>query len=515
MKEKLRRLTREQAVWWRLLAVVLIYVIAFRTFSDITILFADALRGLEVMRYNMHFGTFNLMYYPLPSQPDVLTSTFVSWWTPGQYQWLQLWMMMGLSMEKAVLLASMMVYLVGILGWIRLWRRSGFNKLLLPLAALLILNRNTYWFTIMYMGGDVLMFAVLPYFIHAVLWQRKLWRWLPLWIVLGLWAKASFIVIAIPAVVIRYWSKRFYLKTYLELVPTIVVAVVVYLYYFQQGSTPTNTTDLEGYVNLPHNRWNGLLYALSAPLSSTLWAWSVIESLWKNQIVSEWMVYAMFVVMIVATAFILKKVSIRRLYTKIAIGVWLFYSVFFSVQQMMMSAISFEVRHFVPVGILFMPVIWDTLNRNIKPQICNALLVAVLLTGVLDMSRIPFIHRSIEESQAAYNGLLLPVNGPIETLKEQSLLVTDVWEYVVTQPHLTHKMVVEKNEAGMSEPRFKLIHGIESSQRPQFNSIGRGRRPLVGVFFRLDKEDVQQLVGARTIVMEQCDGYIMVREIES
>lgn len=497
---------------WIILGSTLCWFILWSILRGGPVMFADALRGLETLRYSELLGTFNHLYYPNPHRPDDLEQLFVSWWTPGQYQWLSLWLRIFPNISTATFAAAFVAYLTGVLGWIRLWKRKN-SPVPLVVIALLLFNRNTYWFILMYMGGDVLLFAVLPFFIHALIWQKNIWRWLPLWVLLGLWAKASFIVIAIPAIAIRFWPQRYRCRTYLQILPTVAAAVLAYILYFQQGSTPTNTIDLEGYVNLPHSRWNGWLYALSAPISTNLWGWSTVELLWKGSLINEIVVYVLFGIMVLCTALLVRHLSLRSLYAKLTLGIWVFFAVFFAVQQMMMSAISFEVRHFVPVGLLFLPLIWETLKKRVGSRSFTVIFSIVILVGFVDVLRFPLIKKQIADAHTAHHTLPLPFETPQLNLEKNTLLVTDVWTYLCAYPELTHKLAVERLPSDSQSVTFQVVHGIESSFRPVFSMLGKSERNLVAVFFTLTEDDILQLMAKRNVIIEDCGDHYLVREL--
>ena len=131
------------------------------------------------------------MYFPNPHMPDELLSVFVAWWTPGQYQWPELFMYIVGNRSHAIMLSTILALAIGVWGWVRLWKLAGFSHTWI-LLLILILHRNFYWHVLLYMGGDVLLFAVLPHFFMAVLRGKNFWIQLPFWLLVGFWAKASF-----------------------------------------------------------------------------------------------------------------------------------------------------------------------------------------------------------------------------------------------------------------------------------------------------------------------------------
>jgi hypothetical protein len=453
--------------------------------------FADALRGFEVIRYSESFGTWNRMYFPNPHIPDELLSVFVSWWTPGQYQWPALFMHVAGNWSNAIALSVVLALASGVWGWARLWKFSGFPHIWI-LLLILILHRNFYWHILLYMGGDVLLFAVLPHFFMAVLRGKNFWIQLPFWLLIGFWAKASFILFALPAVIMRYWSHRYIVLTYIRLLPAAVVGILLFYFYLQPGETPSGTVDMEGYVNLPHRWWNGLIYSFSAPFAVNFWGWSMAESLWKSGIASEWMIYAIFIVMTMAGGFLLLKKGKYSEYQKLSLAVFLFIAVFFTFQQSRFAAISFEARHFYPVALLTLPLLLNGFKRIAPTPFHVPALIVILTIGTIDCGRFYPLKQGIAQNHCLQNKMVLPVCSEAN-YEPGDIIVTDTWNYLPAI-NSTHKLTVEVYDSSASGYQFRVLHGIESDDRPVFSQLGTGKRKLKGVFFTMKESEIRALL---------------------
>ncbi|MCC5916628.1 MAG: hypothetical protein JJU02_04800 [Cryomorphaceae bacterium] len=498
--------------YWLLASVIFIaYTVGNALYSPRPI-FADALRGIEILRYSELFGSFNQMFFPNPHQPDELLSVFVAWWTPGQYQWLYVFVQLTNDLGLASFLAAIVALIIGTIGWIRLWQKCGFSNMWF-LVFVVMLNANYYWHFLMYIGGDVLLFAVLPYFIQSALFHKKFWIWLPFWLVLGFWAKASFVVFAIPIVMVHFWSKKFYISTYLKLTPTICIGIALYYFYLNNGATPTGTEDLEGYYNLPQRWWNGMIYMLATPLAVHFWGWSVIEKLWISQHISEWQVYLLFLLLAAIGWFLLRKLNWQKPYYRMAISTFIFVAIFFSLQQVKMAAISFESRHFYPLALIFLPLIFEGVRKQVYQRIYFVFIFITLILGIVDASRFTLLAKSHTQQHIIHNNITLPLKDvPEIPIPNDVILVTDIWEYTCALPNHSHKLALEVLGEDHQGYLFRVLHGIESDDRPEFRHLGDSKKEIIGVFFRLSKSEVSQLLKNRSFtLLSETESYFMIQ----
>lgn len=445
--------------------------------------FADALRGIEAAQSFFNGAPFNHISYVNPDAPDELMHEFIAWWTPGQYLLPMLFYSIGSNWTAAFHFTIILSLLLGAYGWIRLWKREVSLQILGWLIVFLILNRNFYWHTLLYMGGDLLLFAILPYFIYHMLYGKKVFEWLPLWILAGFVAKASFLVFVIPILIWKCYPIKDFKKTLVKLLPSAISLIIIWFLYLNQGHTPNNTMDTEGYSNLPHRMWNGWIYGWAAPIAIPFWVWSALESVWKNAVLSEWVLYMAFLIGGFISIYLLFPRKKMSQYHQLAIAVYVFFVAFFAVNQMSFKAISFEARHFYPLALITLPIVIKRLPKFV--------LSILLIIALVDVYRVYSLHKDISNRYCQTETLMLPYCIGLD-LPENAIFITDKWDALPGIKN-THKMALELAKTENNNGHYRLITGIETPDRPVFSTLGPSERPKIGVFFTLKMEDVLSL----------------------
>jgi hypothetical protein len=135
----------------------------------------DTAEGFIVLRSMLEGGPFN---YLITTDPENIANdigTFLSWWTPGQYLVPGTFVWMGADYGLAISLTSLIALVIGVLGWIQIARRFEVScwVLFLFVLGLVTFHYATTPFFRYYSGGEVLLFAVLPWSLSALQWAIK------------------------------------------------------------------------------------------------------------------------------------------------------------------------------------------------------------------------------------------------------------------------------------------------------------------------------------------------------
>ena len=101
-----------------------------------------------------------------------------TWWSPGQWFFVYLFMLPGLPLGVAISVTVLAAAWIGLGGWLKLYRRFQFSETVVLMAGLLILfSRYLFSSFQIYPGANILEFAAAPWFL--LLWfeleKKPLW----------------------------------------------------------------------------------------------------------------------------------------------------------------------------------------------------------------------------------------------------------------------------------------------------------------------------------------------------
>ncbi len=131
----------------------------------------DPAYGFAALRSMLDGGSFNYITTPNPGNIANDIETFLTWWSPGQYLVPGLFVRLGASYGVAASLTTLIATIVGVLGWAQIARRFDIScfALFLFILGLVTFNYSTGPFH-RYTGGEVIVFAVLPWCLTALQW---------------------------------------------------------------------------------------------------------------------------------------------------------------------------------------------------------------------------------------------------------------------------------------------------------------------------------------------------------
>ena len=120
---------------------------------------------------------FNYTHVLDPADISKTVVAFMSIWTPGQHVFPELLQAMGLSLGAAIVWVVTIFSLVGLVGWYALYRDFGFSPLTCALSVFaLAVSRHVSAPFGIYVGGEVMLFAVAPWFLLLV-WRLRAMPW--------------------------------------------------------------------------------------------------------------------------------------------------------------------------------------------------------------------------------------------------------------------------------------------------------------------------------------------------
>jgi len=195
-------------------------------------------------------------HWASPDPQDITrdTSSFMSIWSPGQHVIPGVLEGLGLSLGHAVIATVATFSVIGLAGWFALYRAFGFSSHVSAIAVALIACSRGFAFPfVIFIGGEVLLFGIAPWFLLLV-WKLRELRWyavppLVIGIAVMFFAKISAVILACAAISAAVLSGPFPWRHKGDTVRRGVVAggaiaivgVVLYYGWYSRGWTAAST----------------------------------------------------------------------------------------------------------------------------------------------------------------------------------------------------------------------------------------------------------------------------------
>lgn len=385
---------------------------------------SDSGWGLVVLRSMQNGAEFNC--YKLPDPRNILVDNglqFLTAWTPAQYlvPGLFIWLL-HFKVGTALLLTVVLCSVLGLIGFYKLYLLLGFSKLVASVSLLLIAFQRYFsvQFTI-YSGGEMVLFAGLPWIIIGFIRRRKLLFpdivLLVLFSIFGFILKASFLISLVslclflllakvflneegqlkPVGLRSVFSKKKLIYSFKLVVVFICTYFLIYFFFLSKGFNPSGSGQIRSDLF-------GFLFPLSSAIAS---CFSIDD--FVNKMVSfpgyatfstattsidPVFVYLPLAILNLFSIFYLLKKSPSGIFTLLFISCNIVFILYFINMYNHIchggGSWSYVMRYFRMLGLLFMPLVvhaFFTLNK--LKQAVVVLFVAVLsLYGISS-----FIHR--------------------------------------------------------------------------------------------------------------------------
>ncbi len=167
------------------LCVVLLGVMAFAVPPGAD---PDPCWGFLVM-HNMEQGNlFNLLLIPNPENIAKSHTEFLSWWSPGQYLFPYLFKsLLKVDTGHAISLTVAICNLLGLAGFYKLFKQLGFTQWIATISIAFIASQLFFIMPfVYYLGGEVLLFAFMGWFLYGCFSFKKITWQLLVFVFLGL-----------------------------------------------------------------------------------------------------------------------------------------------------------------------------------------------------------------------------------------------------------------------------------------------------------------------------------------
>jgi hypothetical protein len=370
------------------LAVIVVFLgLILSAFLSGTNTFADSLRGYEIGFQFLEGASYNTLNYP--SAANSAYSYYVSWWSPAQWTMpYLLWKIFGSdSIQLVQFILISLSLLIALLGYHRLFKiHFGVSAITYFSLLILVSHPLFYWQTLMYMGGDLFLLAITPWFI--VFLSSRLEKlaasdafYFLLFGILGVFIKTSFLLLIAAGGIYLFFRISGNLKskirsTWMIALTAFALLLIAKVFFIGPNETPSSAIDSEGYYGVPNTYSSDVSYPLGSPIGAlshaTKYAQQLEASQDSNSMFSEiikWGSVALFCV------FLLTWKDESKRYHHILLYFAVPFLVFFVPFGLMDKAISYEFRHYAPILFLFIPPFIQCLSSFMKRAMLYSLLV--------------------------------------------------------------------------------------------------------------------------------------------
>ncbi len=406
----------ESILWAGIIMLCLFYFVIGLIYSPV--IYADAIHGMLSLHNYLNGSDWNKIL-SLSKDGSHLVSHEMTWWAPGQYQIpyiLSKLCFVNIGTAIVVLVcfvnigtAIVVLMFISLCGgcyfYYKLFKISGL-KIVSVLYALLILllQRFINTFFVQYNSSDLLLFFYTPFYIYAYYTLVKTYpRQLILKLFLlaalnyfGLFIKNSFILfeLALNTFLIAeyFFNKKAYpefrridlFKKLLLLIPFILPNILNYYFFLRLGGNPANGRDLLITVS-------SVLTGLFIPVMETLFASLSLWGIWgifHDKIrLSQGIIDILMAIVLLMIAYLVynKKDLIIKLFKKnlafrFTIIVSVIYVLLWFTFIIKRSAISYEDRLYLPVTILLLPFLVNSLYTSSKIKYLYIVAIGISVT---------------------------------------------------------------------------------------------------------------------------------------
>lgn len=356
----------------------------------------DSIAGFLTYKGSLTTGNFN--YYAEVSSSDLSKddSWFVSWWSPGQWIFPAIFnYFFGLPLGAASIVVTVAGALSGLLGFYRLFRSFGFEKEISIASLFVIFASYTFFYSfVVYQGGEILSFAIFPWFALAVVKSRspsfKVLFWIFVLFIVCFIAKTTLLIYcfmvliskAISGIIQDKKQRQDSLnipKQFLYLLPGIIASLIIYFSFLARGVTPPATGS-------PELSFQDVLIPVASPLLSSLSLQQIIARVVNVNDNLEYYILSVCVaavfIFIIFRSIVRSKYLLKEYKTFFFIvygGVIAFFIFIYTIN----IPVDHSSRHFKFLGYLLIPGIITLLVNKIKQLNLNIVSSFVCLLGIL------------------------------------------------------------------------------------------------------------------------------------
>jgi hypothetical protein len=444
----------------------------------------DPAEGFRVLQNMLKGGAFNTVMVPDPANIAQDLIIFQTWWSPGQYLVPGSFIWLGSNYGLALSFTALIATLVGVVGWIQVARSFAVTPFVLSIFVLGLCTFSYVTFPFQtYSGGELLLFAVAPWSLHAVRWAANKAPALCLTIsfvsaVLLFFAKLTGVIVFAANVgaisLLSVINQRRLTSSIIAMWVASAIAALCFLMFWRaRGPYPAVGSGFSFY-------WFPIWFSVAGATFSGISGfdfslWFLGHSWAGGQKAVELLSYVFGPLGLLLIGWVW--LSLRRTpYRDMAIlllAVISLYAVALAAMYLRKSEIFFEERHFRYAGILFFFLVLTAFDQRRVPLAKGLICVAIFVLGCYGLQQ--YITTAYAQMQRGYYD---PMTGISQLVSPTILqyLRSDARQHHIQRP-VAVVPVVPGPSVAISLPQFRTILIEVDGRHREF--AGRAERIFV------------------------------------
>lgn len=379
--------------------------------------FADVLRGMEIIHQSKLGGQWNTLAFPSVYGPF---SFFVAWWSPAQWVFLAfLSEFITTNVQVTQLILVGVCIPLGLYGYYILSLKLNFSKRTALLSLLLIVsNQLFYWNFILFYGGDLFVFAFLPYYLLLLIYlvEKQVVKHTIIFLIASVFfcflknTAVVFVAASMPFLFVSLPKSNARNKIHVASILLLITGILALLFFsfFRQGETPGQSNEWIGYNGIENTYLSDICYSLAAPLGVLTHLGSAVQksSPYLNNVYESVTVAQLCLLLLSFVFFMFIYKKLRHSHT------WVFLLTYTFILPVLLvflyfywfnRAVSYDSRHFAALSFVLAPA-FITFISELKrfKKVALSLLIGI---SVIDLAQFFVERQQFAQTQQLVQGV--------------------------------------------------------------------------------------------------------------
>ncbi len=386
------------------LLVLLLLVFSIYMLLKPLVLSVDSAYGFLAYQGSRLSHQFNVIQEIATQDIRQVNRIFISWWSPGQ--WLYpgfLNAQFGIRLGVGAIGITLFSMILGMVGYYRVFIYFKFSAMISCWSLLVIFASSTFYYSfIIYQGGEVLEFAVFPWFALYVMSMSRVSLasilGIGLFFLICFVAKTTMIIyctlvmIAKIGVMARRRSgNKFQLQPVMALLILlpVLLTVLIWHFYLSVGPRPSLINEFQFPIE-------GFFVSVTSPLCSILsiqeWTGRISRTLSSSfdgrisvLFISVFFYGVLIICLFLTGRLIVRNKAISPSYKALVYVLYVGLLAFFLFAYCFDARIDYSSRHFKLLGYLFIPGLFTALESRIAQRVLQGIVLLFCLASIVDI----------------------------------------------------------------------------------------------------------------------------------